>query len=383
MRKIYFYKYFCLLFLLFAFVQGCFAKTSRKDKGYASPKILIDNNSVWKDTKGDDIRAQGGCIIKIKNKFNWIGSEIKGNGDTKFYALNRYTSTDLIKWTKQKPILSPGMTNIPFLHKDWVARPWVFFHKETSTYIMYCEWNDHSDPVIRNNQIAVLTAPEISGPWVCDTVYYKLQDSFGKTFNMGDLGGFQDDDGNAYLMYTFDKGGPNKAQAIVKLEPTSFKRILSPSQGGLVAEFSDDVREAASILKRDSIYYYFTSNCVGWAPSETQYRTATSMNNKWSDPKVVSTEPTQSSTFHTQHDFILPITGTKATTFVYFGDRWSVCSPNKYDGVIGLYAWYPIEFDTKGNPVIKAKNYLENGGDWYLNVITGEHKVAPTIIEKP
>lgn len=338
--------------------------------------MLIDNNTVWKDTNGDPIVAQGGCIVKVGDTYNWIGPEINRRSGFGFHSFNRYTSIDLKNWEKQNPIIKPDMDNIPFSKDSWVARPWIFHHEETSSFVMYCEWNDGKDE-IRNNQIAVLTASDISGPWICDTIYYRLPDSEGNTFPMGDIGGFQDDDGNAYILYTFDKGGANRSQSIVKLDPVDYKRVMSYSEGGYVAEFSDSEREAASIIKRNGVYYYFTSACLGWAPSKTKYRTAQSMTGIWSEEKDVITDPENSMSFQTQHDFVLPIVGSEQTTFLYCGDRWSVCHPNNYDGTVGLYAWYPLEFSEQGVPIIRAENYEKNGGDWFLNIQTGEWDIVP------
>lgn len=193
----------------------------------------------------------------------------------------------------------------------------------------------------------------------------------GKTFTMGDMGGFQDEDGNAYLAYTFDKLETNRTQAIVKLDPANFRRILPPSKGGYMAEFQGEVREAAGIIKREGTYYYFTSQCRGWKPSVTKYRMAKNMSGPWSDPKELITDPSAEFTYRTQHDFVLPVTGKKSTEFIYCGDRWHICNPADYDGVIGLYAWFPIVFDKEGVPSLKAPKYAENGGDWLLNATSG------------
>lgn len=371
-------KIFVLLFslILFSF-NGLKAKCQSVESGTVlNGATLVDNNSIWKDTEGNEIRAQGGSIIKVKDLYHWIGPEISGQGNMGFNKFNRYTSTDLVNWTKQKPVITFGQKGLPFSKHDWVARPWVFFHEPTSTFVIYCEWNENKGPV-RDNQIAVLTASDMEGPWVCDTVYSQIPDSLGNKYTMGDLGGFQDEDGNAYLMYTFDRGGPNKAQAIAKLSPSDYRRILLPSEGHYIAEFSASEREAAAIIKRNGVYYYFTSDCWGWSPSPTMYRTSTQMDGQWSEQKLVLTDPENNLSYQTQHDFILSITGSKETTYLYCGDRWNVCNPRNYQGTVGLYGWYPMVFNADGVPVIKGGNYLENGGDWLLNVQTGEWKNAP------
>jgi hypothetical protein len=102
------------------------ASTKQIQTANQTTKVLIDNNSVWTDTDGNEIKAQGGGIIKVENIYHWFGSQFKEPGEGyRFVAINHYTSTDLKNWTKQTPALTPATPGVPFSASSWVGRPWV------------------------------------------------------------------------------------------------------------------------------------------------------------------------------------------------------------------------------------------------------------------
>lgn len=325
--------------------------------------LTIYNDTVWRDTDGNEIKAQGGGIIKSGNTYHWFGPDFGEGSDYSFRAINHYTSTDLVNWTKNSPAAAKSdSVGVP---SGWVGRPWVLYNEPTKKYVMILELGGGHLGV--RNQFAFLTADSLYGPWHFEKnkSIQKMPDNAGTLYTLGDLGAFQDDDGNAYILYTFDKSRTNGAQGIYKLNPNNFTEIVPIEQGGLVAEFSDPydmVREAAAIIKRGNTYYYFTSKCSGWNSSATKYRTASNINGPWSEAKEVATSPWSGTSFNTQHDFVLPVVGTKTTSYIYCGDRWS-----NYTGLgIGRNAWFPMTFDEKGVPTI-------NGDlSWSVNAVTGE-----------
>lgn len=328
----------------------------------------IDNNSIWEDTNGDEIKAQGGCIIQDGNIFHWIGPHFEAENKN-FLGINHYTSSDLTTWTKEAPILTPGssgMSNIPIYSTTWVGRPWIF-KRNSADWVMWLELGKLSGSQYRN-RYAVFAASDISGPWTFIRQYESLPDLSGTQRAMGDLGGYQDGT-DAYILYTYDKTEANECQHIVKLS-SDFRSVSN-----IVAEFEKSgyyCKEAAAVFKNGSTYYYFMSETRGWRPSKTWYRTSNSMGATWSGLKEVNMGPIADAySFRTQHDFVLPVTGTNATTYIYCGDRWSLYGTTDYNNVIGRQAWFPLTFDTNGNPTIEAPNFSDDGGDWYIDVTAG------------
>jgi hypothetical protein len=347
---------------------------------------LIDNNSVWRDSDGQEIKAQGGCILQDGNVFHWIGPAFEAD-NFRFHAINHYASTDLQNWKKQAPILTPdmpGLSAVPIYATTWVGRPWVM-KRAVGDYVMWIEAGKPSGSAYRNSY-AVFHAADLSGSWAFDTVYASLPDSAGTPQAMGDLGAYHDvSTGNAYLAYTFDKGETNGYQAIVKLSP-DFRRVLTPAEGGVIAEFPKTEyygQEAAAMFKRGSLYYHIMSDTRGWRPSVTRYRTASRIGpaSVWSALKEVKLQPAGDAySFRTQHDFVLPITGSETTTYIYCGDRWSLFDSTDYNKAIGRQAWFPLTFDSAGAPTLNAPGFAANGGDWSLDLATGNWSAATTAL---
>lgn len=345
---------------------------------------FIDNDAVWLDVDGNEIKAQGGWILEEDGTYHWFGPQFGNSGDYKFYAINHYTSDDLQNWTKQSPAIAPGMSGVPMNANSWVGRPWVLKNPNHNNYVMGLEWGSSGVAGVRN-QYVFFTATSINGPWTyhADKRIQKMADINGTLYSLGDMGVYSEGN-DAWIMYTFDKPQANYSQAIIKLDD-DFMTPLAHSVTGAYTEFTGQgwqagVQEAAAIFKRGGTYYYFTSLCNSWNSSVTRYRTASSMQGPWTANAIVPTSPSSTNSFNTQHDFILPVTGTAGTTFIYCGDRWS----NYTGSGTGRYGWYPLTFDGSGVPTINAPSYAANGGDWVLNLATGEWSVpSANLLQNP
>lgn len=337
----------------------------------SSVSVLIDNNSVWKDENGLEIKAQGGCILKDGLTFHWIGPQFEPG--YRFIAVNHYISTDLKNWIKLTPLLtplSPGMADISVNSSTWVGRPCVLKRAEND-YVMWVELGKLSTSSFRN-RYAVFESVNIGGPWTFVRQYESLPDRTGTQRGLGDLSAYHDaSTGNAYILYTFDRDQTNGFQSITKLSD-DFRSIES-----IVAEFrktQGSCYEAAAIFKRGATYYYIMSETRGWQPSDTWYRTSDTLGPEtgWSTISMAKRDPYPGTrSYFTQHDFVLPLQGTDGTTFIFCGDRWSVYAGNDYGNQAGRQAWFPLKFDDHGIITICGPDFEENGGDWILNVDKG------------
>ncbi len=370
----------------------------------------IANDAQWTDTQGVPIKAQGGCIIEENGTYHWFGPDFimdpaNHDNDAQFHAINHYTSTDLKNWTYQSGgRITVGMNNIPFQTWTWVGRPWVLKRAGTpTTYVMVIEMG--GGPGGRNHY-AFLTATDLyaQNAWTfrSDKLKNSLPDSGGTPRTLGDLGVYQEG-AKAWLLYSFDPYSnlvdweqktkeqispanlQNHGHAIVELNPGDFMTPLSSqdtwcyvqflSPEPVPADWTNYVREAAAVFKKDGKYYYFTSAANGWNSTKTRYRTKTApatgpelinpmTGYGWSDLADVPTSPSASAdSFNTQHDFVLPVTGTSGTTFMYCGDRWSNFTSG-YD-TSDNYRWFPLTFNNNGEPTINGYT------NWQIDTVTG------------
>ena len=112
------------------------------------------------------------------------------------------------------------------------------------------------------------------------------------------------------------------------------------------------------IMKRNNIYYYFTSRTAGIRSTATNYYTATDLAGPGRRP-MSSRHPGSDNSWDTQCDFVLPIHGTQGTIYAYCADRWIHTEARQGD-----YVWLPFEFDGD-TPIV---NYCQ---DWDINLATG------------
>jgi hypothetical protein len=300
----------------------------------AAPQTIV-NNSVWRDTSGNEVLAQGGSMIQIGSTFYWYGYDTSG-ADVRLY-----TSTDLKNW-----IHGGIMVN----GSGWRGRPDVIYNSSTAKYVMLTEAPNGSG----RNAVYYYTATSPSGPFT-----FQRSDSTIFGVPMGDHAAFKDTDGNAYLLaVTDDNGVANGTFKIVKLN-SDYLSLHSIVKSWTAA--TGDKREAPSILKRGSTYYLFTSRTVGWSSSETKYWKSTSLSSGWSALTLAPTTPTSGDSFNTQHDFVITVNGSKGTSYICAGDRYS-----QFTGVgVGKNAWYPLTFDGNGTPTINGY------GQWTIDAATG------------
>ena len=79
--------------------------------------------------------------------------------------------------------------------------------------------------------------------------------------------------------------------------------------------------ESPAILKKDGIYFWLGSDLTSWERNDNYYFTATSLEGPWTRRGIFA--PKGSLTWNSQSTFVLPVYGSKDTTFIYMGDRWA------------------------------------------------------------
>jgi len=310
----------------------------------ASP-FLITPGSIWRDTQGNVIDAHGGGIIQVGPTYYWFG-EVHGPGRQTAYV-RCYSSNDLVHWKFESEALPAQATGDLGPHRV-VERPKVIYNAATKMYVMYMHIDSEN---YAEAKAGVATSPTVTGP------YTYLGSSRPLNRESRDMTLFQDADGSAYLVFEDrSKGG---GVHIVQLS-ADYLNIAADIAilGGWVGH------EAPAVVKIGGLYYLLGSHLSGWSTNDNEYATAPALAGPWSAFQPVAPKGTR--TYNSQTAFILPVSGSLGTTYMYVGDRWH--PDNLGDS---RYIWLPLTLGP-------GSMYLPSDTAWYLDAQTGRASpIAP------
>lgn len=303
----------------------------------------------WFDNHGKVVSAHGANIIKDNGRFYLFG-EAHSDTSNAFVGFNCYSSADLNNWKFENvalPIQGSGK-----LGPNRVGeRPKVMKSSSTGEYIMYM----HADTLGYKDQfVGYATSKNIIGPY---TFRGPLLFN-GKPIKKWDMGTFQDNDGSGYILL---HGGD-----IYKLSD-DYKSITEHVNKAMISGF-----ESPLIFRKDSIYFFLGSDLTGWERNDNYYYTASSLKGPWTRRGFFAPEGTL--TWNSQCTFVLAIEGSKDTTFMYMGDRWSF--PKQASAA--TYVWQPLRVN---GTVISMSQYQDA---WNVNSFTGissQAQVGEEIVE--
>ncbi|WP_144124178.1 RICIN domain-containing protein [Catellatospora sichuanensis] len=284
----------------------------------AAAPVTITNGVQFTATNGSIVHAHGGGILKDGNYYYWFGEN--RTADNHFYAVSVYRSTDLKNWEFRNNVLTQSSASE--LASANIERPKVMYNASTGKYVMWMHKENGSD--YGEARAAVAVSSTIDGN-------YAYQGSFRPqgTYMSRDIT-IYNDNGVGYMISAADE---NYDLMIYRLTP-DFLGIAS-----VVGNFWNDAhREAPALFKRGSTYFMLTSGATGWSPNQAKYATASSISGPWSGWANVGNATTYSS----QPTFVLPITGTAGTSYLYLGDRWA----GAWSGPVNdsQYVWLPLTF---------------------------------------
>ncbi len=214
-------------------VVCCFMVTVN---GAAQQTVVINNAQPRTDVKGKIVDAHDGRIIQFGKMFYWYGTKYGAtNGFTTANEYVCYSSSDLIKWNYEGPLLKDKPGGVYY-------RPHVVYNARTKKYVLWYNWY----PKLWNGQFGVAISDLPTGPFtiINDHVTVK-QNALG----VGDLGVFTDDDGKAYLSYN------TISNHKVSVELLNEDYTASTLQG---SDFIAEHCEAGSMFKRNGLYYLLT-----------------------------------------------------------------------------------------------------------------------------
>lgn len=280
--------------------------------------VTIVNRTQLRDTSGNVISAHGGGIIKVGDYYYWFGES--RNPDYSFKAVTIYRSRDLAAWEFRGNALT--QSSAPELASANIERPKVMFNRSTGQFVMWMHKETASD--YGQARAAVATSGTVDGQ-------YSYRGSFRPlgTYMSRDLTVFVDDDGSGYLVSAANE---NYDLNVYRLTP-DYTNVAS-----LVRSWPGDHREAPALFKRNGVYFMVTSGATGWNPNQQKYATSTGLTGGWSSWQNVG----DSTAYGSQTAFVLPVQGSRTTSYLYLGDRWGPGFGGSYAD--SQYVWLPLSF---------------------------------------
>jgi hypothetical protein len=301
--------------------------------GAATGSVTIDPGSVWNDTQGKAIQAHGEGIINVGGTYYWLGED-KTNGAS-FQNVKCYSSTDLKNWAFVNNVLTQQASGDLGPNRI-IERPHVIYNSFTSQFVMYMHVDNSS---YTDRKAGVATCSSVCGSYSYRGSVKPLgRDSLDDTlFQDGTIGYFLSED---------------RTNAKLQIYQLSADYLTVSSLVATLPQY-----ESPAAVKIGSTYFVFGSHLTGWATNDNQYTTASSMAGPWAAWK--SFAPSGTNTCNSQVTFILPVTGTSTTTYVFLGDRWN--SNNLTDS---RYIWEPLTIN--GNTVS-----MTCATSWKIDASTG------------
>ncbi|KAH8731533.1 glycosyl hydrolase [Phaeosphaeriaceae sp. PMI808] len=300
--------------------------------------LQIVPGATWTATNtGQHIQAHGGGILKVGEKWYWVGED-KTNG-TAFINVNCYSSTNLIEWNYEGALLSrtasgdtgPGRV---------IERPKIMYNKKTNKYVL---WMHIDSANYGEAKIGVATGDSVCGKYT----YLRSERPLG--FESRDSGVYVDDDGKGYLL-TEDRQNGLRINLLSDDYLTIQRNVYT----------WQEKYESPAIAKKNGVYFMFTSQLTGWNANDNYYSTATSIAGPWSSWKKFA--DSGSNTYASQTTFILPV----GDGFMYMGDRWVSSNLMR-----STYIWLPLQ-------ISGTTATMKNAVNWVLDAQSGSMTSGPS-----
>lgn len=330
-----------ILLLSFIFQNGLCQKSSEND--------CIYSGVPWFDEDGNTVSAHGAGIT-IDNGRYYLFGEFKSDTTIAFKGFSCYSSKDLYNWKFERIVL-PVQDSGRLGPNRIGERPKVLRCPKTGEYVMYM----HTDDLRYKDQcVGYATCSTINGE-------YTFQGPLlfnGKAIRKWDMGMFQDTDGSGYLI--------THSGNLYRLGD-DYKKLTEHVVKNMTGQC-----ESPHIFKKEGIYFWLGSGLTSWERNDNYYFTATSIEGPWT-PKG-NFAPKGSLTWNSQTTFVLPVMGSRDTTFMFMGDRWAFPIQRS----AATYVWQPI---TVAKDSIFLPEYNER---WQINASTGAwsaNQLQGTIIE--
>ena len=310
-------------------------------KNRPSEWVTIQNGLLWKTNTGATVQAHAPGFVRVGDVWYMAGEDRSNwwNPD-----VNLYSSTDLVNWKFEKKIIQNGVTDSQLGNGRMIERAKLMYNQKTGKYVVWCHWESSNYGA---SEAACFECDSVNG------AYKIIWSGRPRGVKSRDCNIFLDNDGTAYFVSTTEE---NRHLGLFRLDD-EYKTTVSHTQ-----LFSNQSREAPAIVRVADRYFMFSSACSGWDPNQCKLSFSNSLTGGWSGLANVG----NSIAYDTQAAAILEVSGTKATTYLYVGDRWQDSGLPETKTIV-----FPVSFSgTSCN-----FKYHER---FDINFATGEWRETPT-----
>jgi len=291
----------------------------------------IDITSVVTPVKssfGSIIQAHGGDIVYRNGVYYWYGenknaptttqSKVK-QPRTNVVGVSVYESLDLHTWDYRGLALPAGTGDLS--PSGVLERPKVIYNAHTHQWVM---WMHIDNATYTNSRVGVAVSKTPTGPFT----YLRSFKPLGRTSR--DMNVFQDDDGQAYLVFAADN---NDSIRIAQMN-SSYTALTGRS----VVPFTGvGQREAPQLFKRGNRYYLITSGATWFAPNAALYAVSSKVLGKYKVMGNPISGAGASNTFNSQGAFAFEDVATG--NWYLLADQWNTANLGA-----SKYVFLPIKF---------------------------------------
>ncbi|MGW7408195.1 RICIN domain-containing protein [Streptomyces sp. NPDC054833] len=315
----------------------------------------VTNGSQFTDTSGAFVHAHGGGVIKVGGYYYWFGED--RNSDNTFRSVDAYRSTDLRTWEFRNRVLTQSSASE--LGTAYIERPKVIYNAATGKFVMWMHKENGVD--YSQARAAVAVSDSVDGTYTYQGSFRPLGQYMSR-----DLTAYVDSDGTAYMVSAANENYDLHIYRLTADYTAIAGLVANPWPGGH--------REAPALFKRGGVYFMLTSGATGWNANQQQYATATSPSGPW----TAWTNIGDSTAYNSQTAYVLPVTGTSGTSYLYMGDRWG----NSFGGTVNdsRYVWLPLTFPTSTS--MSMSWYPEVSVDTSAGTVTGTSATYNTLIAR-
>lgn len=276
--------------------------------------VRIKNGAMWKDSEGNDVQAHGAGFLLVNDRYYMIGEDRSNSWNP---DVNMYSSKDLVNWKFERKIIENKVTHPDLGSSRMIERPKLMYNALSGNFVVWCHWEASNYGA---SEAGVFYSDVVNAPYT----YHAGERPMG--IKSRDCNVYVDDDGTAYFISTTSE---NTNLGLFRLSDD----YLDPVEHTLL--FQGQKREAPAIVKHEGRYYMLSSACSGWDPNACKLSYTDDLTHGWSSLKQVGNPIS----FDTQAASILKVEGSKATTYLYVGDRWQDPSLPESKTII-----FPISF---------------------------------------